>query len=187
MGWEEAWAALESSWEEEDRAEFRAEVGDRARHEIAQLALLDRLRAACGLPVTLSVLGAGAVPGVLRDVGPDWLLLVDERARAVLVPRAALLAVAGLGRQSGAPGEGGWVAARLRLGHALRGLARSRVAVTVVLIDGSSATGTIDRVGSDFVELAEHAPGEPRRVAAVRSVRALPLPAIALVRATATR
>ncbi len=44
-------------------------------------------------------------------------------------------------------------------------------------------TGTIDRVGADFLELAVHAAWEPRRAGSVRSVALVPLSAIVLVRA----
>jgi hypothetical protein len=52
----------------------------------------------------------------------------------------------------------------------------------LTLIDGSTAAGTLDRVGADFVEVAEHAQGEPRRHDAVRAVRAYPLTSLAVVR-----
>jgi hypothetical protein len=74
------------------------------------------------------------------------------------------------------------VATRIDIRLALRGLVQDRAAVVVTLVDGSTASGTIDRVGADFVEIADHAPGEPRRRAAVRAIRTLPLGALALVR-----
>jgi hypothetical protein len=54
--------------------------------------------------------------------------------------------------------------------------------VQVRLTDGRTVIGTLDRVGADFVELAEHAAGEPRRAAEVRDVLLLPVQAIVLVR-----
>jgi hypothetical protein len=61
-------------------------------------------------------------------------------------------------------------------------LARDRTPVAVVLTSGDVLTGTIDRVGEDFVELAEHPVDEPRRAGSVRAVRLLPLSALAAVR-----
>jgi hypothetical protein len=52
----------------------------------------------------------------------------------------------------------------------------------VVLRDGSTLGGTLDRVGADFVELAQHGTGEARREAAVRGARLLPLEGLALLR-----
>jgi hypothetical protein len=92
--------------------------------------------------------------------------------------------VSGLGRFTAAPEEGP-VRARLDLRRALRGLARDRSAVLVVLDDGAVLSGTVDRVGADFLELARHEPDELRRGPAVREVQAVALPAVAVVRAAA--
>jgi hypothetical protein len=54
--------------------------------------------------------------------------------------------------------------------------------VSLVLRDGGLVSGTLDRVGVDFVEVAEHPMGEPRRARAVQGARAVRIPAVALVR-----
>ena len=79
--------------------------------------------------------------------------------------------------------EGTVALRRLGLGHALRALARDRAAVTVTS-DAGVLAGTIDRVGTDHLDLAEHAPGEPRRPAAVRGVVAIAFAGIVAVRST---
>ena len=43
--------------------------------------------------------------------------------------------------------------------------------MSVGLVDGSVVSGTLDRVGQDFVEISEHAIGEPRRPGQVSVVR----------------
>jgi hypothetical protein len=64
---------------------------------------------------------------------------------------------------------------------ALRELARRREPVRVRLADGNLATGTIEAVGRDYLELAEHDPGEARRTTAVRARRFVGLAAVVLV------
>lgn len=184
MRWNRLFADLEAQAEAIDAAEFAAEVEERTRIEVGALRLQDRLRSACGHRVRLTCLGGAIVAGALSRVGSGWLLVAERPDREAIVPLAAVTSVAGLGRLSTAPGSEGPVAARLGLRHALRGLARDRAAVSITLADGTSCVGTIDRVGTDFVEVAEHPQGEPRRAAAVRQVRVLPLAAIAVVRAT---
>ncbi len=100
------------------------------------------------------------------------------------MPLAAVTSIAGLGALSATPGSEGRVAARLGLASALRGIARDRSGTAITLVDATRIVGTIDRVGADFVEVAEHAPGEARRAKAVSQVRTVPLAALAVVRAS---
>jgi hypothetical protein len=115
-------------------------------------------------------------------VGSQWLLLDEQPGAEVVVPLGALVSVSGLVRASAAPGSEGAVVRRLGLAHALRAIARDRSTVALTTIDGGQVTGTLDRVGADFVEVAEHALGEARRAGDVRGVRAVPHAAIGLVR-----
>jgi hypothetical protein len=184
MRWQALFDDLEAQVEAAEAAELQAEVADRTRREVALLGLVDRLREGVGHPIALSVWGAGAVHGRLLDAGVDWLLLEESGGRESLVPLSAVLSVAGLGARSAVPGSDGEVGRRLDLRWALRGLARDRVGVAVVLRDGATLTGTLDRVGADHVDLAEHAPGEPRRAGAVRQVRTVPVTALALLRSS---
>ena len=182
MRWDRLFDDLEAQAEAYEAAEFDAEVGERARYEIGQLRLVDRLRGALGQPVELRTVGGCLLRGRLDGVGADWLLLVEQPDRAALVPCDAVASVAGLGALSAPPGSEGRVGARLDLRHALRGITRDRSQVQVLLTDGSTVVGTLDRVGVDFAELAEHERGEPRRPGAVHRVRTIPLRALAVVR-----
>lgn len=179
MRWKALFEDMEAQAEAAARADLEAEVRDRTRREGALVSAADRLRPAVGLPLVVTLLGAGAVGARLVDVGPQWLLL-DQPGHELVVPYAAVLSVTGLTRR--AEPAAGEVARRLDLGWALRGLARDRAPLTVVLVDGTTLAGTLDRVGADHVELAEHAPGELRRAPAVRGVRLVPLNALALLR-----
>ena len=116
------------------------------------------------------------------DVGADWVLLGERQGRDLLLRQAAILGVTGLGLQSTEPGSEGRVAARLDLRSALRAIARDRSPVTVALVDGSEFTGTVDRAGADFVEVAEHSLDDARRARAVRAIRTVPVGALAGVR-----
>ena len=184
MRWAALFDDLEAQADQLAAAELQAEVADRTRRETGLLRLVDRLRAAEGHPVAVAVAGAGTVHGRLLDAGTDWVLLEEAGAREVLVPLGAVLGVSGVGGTTAVPGSEGEVGRRLDLRWALRGLARDRAGVAVVLRDGSTLSGTLDRVGADHVDLAEHPAGEARRAAAVRQVRLVPLPAIALLRST---
>jgi len=181
--WERLFGEVEAGIEDADRAEFAVEVADHTRGEVGRLRLADRLRAAVGHQIGL-VLPAEQTPsGVLKEVGPDWLLLAEPPAREVLVPLAAVSAVRGLGAHSMYPGSEGRVAATLDLRYALRRLARDRAPLIVTLAHGGVLSGTCDRVGADFVELAEHAPEERRRASAVQRVSTVPLSALVMLRA----
>lgn len=182
MRWQALFDDLEAQLAAADAAELSAEVADRTRREGSALRSLDRLRAALGHRVGVTVWGAGAVHGALLDAGGDWLLLEDGGHREVLVPLVAVLGITGLGPWSAVPGSEGEVARRLDLRWALRGLARDRAGLAVVLRDGSTLAGTLDRVGADHADLAEHPGGEARRAANVTQVRMVPLSALALLR-----
>ena len=182
MRWQQLFADLQAEFEEASAAEERAQLPSRARSETAAVRLAERLGGAVGERVSLRCRGAGEVAGRLDEVGPDWALLTDDAGREVLVSLAAVAAVSGLLRATAVAESASRVRTTPDLRRALRGLARDRSAVGVVLDDGALLTGTVDRVGADFVELAEHAPEDFRRPGAVRSVRAVVLAAVAVVR-----
>ncbi len=181
MRWSRLFADLEAQAEAADEADLAAEVAERSRREAALVHLHDRLAGAHGARVTVHLNGAGPVHGVLVDGGVDWVLLEEPGATEVVVPLAAVLGVSGVGAAT-APPDDSVVGRRLDLRWVLRGLARSRTAVRLVLVDGSVLPGTLDRVGADHVDLAEHGRDELRRAAAVRQVRLVPLAALAAVR-----
>jgi hypothetical protein len=98
-------------------------------------------------------------------------------AIAGLLPEAARLA----GSLEAPPERPDALSRRLGLSFVLRDLCRRRCPVEVTTAS-RALHGTIDRVGRDHLDLAEHDPGEPRRPGAVRAVRILPFAGIRMLR-----
>lgn len=181
MRWERLFADLEAQLEAEESAAYAAEITERTRIAVGSISLRDRLRTAEGRQLQLTVQGVGAVDGTLRAVGSEWLVVTGVGGADLLVVLAAVTGVRGLGALAAPPGSEGEVAARFRLRHALRAVSRDRSACRITLVDQAIVVGTIDRVGADFLDVAEHPAGEARRPGAVRGVRTVPVTAIALV------
>ncbi|MTD12976.1 hypothetical protein GIS00_03325 [Nakamurella sp. YIM 132087] len=180
MRWESLFDDLEARFDQLADAALLAELADRQRVALGAVPFVARLTGAIGAPVRLHVTTGASVTGQLARVGPDWCLLAEGPGREVVVRLAAVTGVEGLGRATGEAPAG--VALRLDLRHVLRGVVRDRSPVAVV-VTGGEFTGTLDRVGADFVELARHAAWESRRPDQVRSVLTVPLTAVVLVRA----
>ncbi|MGN6415288.1 hypothetical protein [Flexivirga sp.] len=176
--WQELFADLEAQLLAEQRRELQAEVADRTRRERAQVTVLDRAARSLGGVVTV-VTGAGAVRGTLDDMGKDWLLLQEQGRHAALVPMGAVTAIIGLAARS--DDDRGW-GRRFGIGVALRAVARDRAPVAIHDIAGGLATGTIDKVGADHLDLAEHPADAVRRQRALTGHRIVPFPALGIVR-----
>ncbi len=186
MRWDRLFADLESQAQTMVEADADAEIADQVRFELGRISLLSRLRAAEGAAVSLSVEGVGTVRGALLQVGADWLLL--QAADEVLIPLTAVLAISDLPTAATSPSGGSPVSSRLRLTAALRAVVLERSAVMVTLRTGTSLTGTPERVGADYVDLALHEIGEAPRRSSVRGRSTVPFAALGQVRrASATR
>jgi hypothetical protein len=179
MRWARLFADLEGHAHAMAEAEADAEIVDQIRVELGRIALQSRLRAAVGAVLTIDVEGAGCLHGELLQVGGDWMLL--QTAAETIVPVAAVLAVHDLPAAAASPNFD-QLSSRLPLTTALRALVLDRCAVTVTLRDGASISGTPERVGADFIDLAVHALDEALRHTAVRTRRTLAFPAVAVVR-----
>lgn len=200
MRWDRLFADLEARLSAEDTRELIAEVADRTRRERALVELTARLLAGLGREVVVRTV-AGRRQGRIVDVGADWFVLetggparggtparrgAPEGARTeapvgrpVLIPLGAVQLVTGLAQDVEEPSL---VARRFALGGALRAISRDRAPVEITLADGTVVTGTIDAVGADHLDLAEHASDEPRRRENVQAHHVLPLAALAAVR-----
>lgn len=181
MRWDELFADLEAQARAGEAAELAGEVSERTRLAVGELTFVDRLRGAIGQQVRLSLVAGEAVDGQLEQVGVDWALLLEPAHRQALVSLCQVTAVAGLRALTAVP-DTSRVGARLDLRRCLRQLARDRAGARVTLLDGVVASGTIDRVGADFIEIAEHPQGEARRARSVYAVRGLPIHAVSVVR-----
>lgn len=180
MRWDDLFADLEAQAQALLVAERDAEVAELTRLETSRLRLASRLRPAVGAMIRVRCLGAMTLAGRLSAVGAGWLLLDEGAGREALLAAAAVTSISGLGRLSGVPGSA--LDEGLGIGHALRGVARDRSVLRACLTDSTVLDGTLDRVGSDFVDFAVHAAGEPRRREDVREVLVLPISALAALR-----
>jgi hypothetical protein len=132
------------------------EVLDRLRDEYAEVDLLSRLHASAGRDVVVSARGAGDLPGVLGRVGSDWCLLGRTGWGAssveVLVHLPLVTSIRGLA-DAAEPAAARSVLGRLGLTACLRRLAEAGGTHTLRLADGTARTGSLGRVGADFVEV----------------------------------
>lgn len=175
MRWPALFADLELQLDAADGRGRDQDVADLTRAERASVHLGDRLRGSFSRDLRLLLVDGSRVAGSVRDVGPVWVLLVDD-TREHLVPLGAVASVVGLAELS-APSEGAALR-RLGLGHALRAVARDRRLVDVVTRAGT-VTGRLDAVGGDHVDVALVHPDSGRPTGEVQVV-----PFSALVRLT---
>jgi hypothetical protein len=172
MRWELLFADLDAQVAAGDAAELAGEVRERTRAELARQSLADRLLGRIGRPVTAHLVDGTVRSGDLVDAAAEWVVLRDrqgDRVVVVLLPVSAVVAWTGLGRRT--VSERVVVRRRHSLTAVLRAVARDRSPVQVRLLGGLRLSGTVDAVGADHFDLAEHDPDQPRRPAAVRSRR----------------
>lgn len=182
MRWDALFNDMESQLAEADRLALETEVNDRARAEMVGLPLEDRLRATIGCRIGVHLLCGDSIQGELAHAGADALVL-DAGLHQVLIPYWAAARYTGLGRHMRA--ENSRVRRSLGFAHSLRSLARDRSELVVTIGGGAGMTrlaGVIDRVGSDYLDLAAVVPGEARRSGSVGQVSAIPFSVVAMVR-----
>jgi hypothetical protein len=186
--WDDLFADLEGQLEQELGAEDLDLAAEEERLRLGRLGLRDRIAALAGMPIGLELRDGTRVELRIETVGRDWIsgAATDARGRSCVVPLDAIAAVLP-GAERVATSLAGPVehpdalSRRLGLPFVLRDLCRRRSAVDLVTAT-RALHGTIDRVGRDHLDLAEHDPGEPRRAGAVRAVRILPFSTLLLVR-----
>ncbi|GAB3397049.1 hypothetical protein GCM10027515_00890 [Schumannella luteola] len=196
MRWDRLFDDLESQLEQELDAEQSDLVAEEERLRLGRLALRDRLtemiRSEAGAELDLVLRDGSRILLAVGSSGRDWIageLRGDTRVRAAcILPIASIGAVAPRGDQLavslGAPPVGDpqpELSARLGLGFVLRELSRRRSPVDLATSWGR-VHGTIDRIGRDHLDLAEHEPGAQRRGRAVRRTLLVPFSEILFVR-----
>ena len=148
MRWELLFADLQSQLAAGEQLADEDMVLELAEAETGQVGLADRLRARTAGAVTLRLRDGQDVTGSVLDAAPGWFLLGEEERR-VLVPATAVVMVWPLG--GAAPPTTG-VERRLRVTHALRGLARQGLRLRVST-DAGDLVGWIVRVGADHLDV----------------------------------
>jgi hypothetical protein len=178
--WDELFDDLAGQLSATFTGELRAEADERARAELAHVALLDRLSGSGEVFVDIELVDGERVHGRVVGTGDGWCR-VETGREEMLVPMSALARVqvgSGLARVAPHP----TLRRRLGLRPVLRALARRRVYVRIAVAGGSTVGGTVDAVGADHVELAEHPVDRPRRTDDVRAVSLVPFDALLWLR-----
>ena len=135
-----------------------------------------RLRSGEVVRLRLVTVGRDWMAGDLGETsGPDQAIVPFSAVEALLLdPAQASLSLEPVRERSE-------LAARLGIAFLLRDLCRRRSVVTVRTLT-SDATGTIDRVGRDHLDLTEHDRDRARRAAEVHQVQVIPTDQVLLVR-----
>jgi hypothetical protein len=205
MRWDDLFDDLEGQLEQELSAEDVHVRAEEERLRIGRLGLRDRLAVLARQSTPAGSGGTGAVDTVdvvltdgsaialrLTSAGKDWIagdvvagsplragaiIPVTAIAAVTMTPAASALSLRA--EPSGGPSAN--LEARLGLPFVLRDLCRRRIAVDLVT-SWTRLHGTIDRVGRDHLDLAEHDADAPRRDGAVRRIRSIASAAIVIVR-----
>ncbi|MGV8970201.1 MAG: hypothetical protein ACOH1J_07110 [Microbacteriaceae bacterium] len=191
MRWDNLFDDLESQLEHELLVEDLDERAEAERLRLGRLGLRDRIIAlnahAGGMGIRVVLIDGTSRLVHATSHGRDWFFVeeLNESSRRVhaIIPLAAIssLAMDAADVQASivmtAPqDEHGATSLSDRLGltFVLRDMCRRRSAVEVRTVTGVHF-GTIDRVGRDHLDLAEHERGQSRRSSAVIQVRVIPL------------
>ena len=187
MRWDALFNDLETQLAAGERLDLDAEITERTRAEEAAVELADRLRGSLGRLIVVQLASGSTFEGTLSHAGSQALVL-DEPRHQVMVPYASAVHYLGLSRLAVA--ESSRVRQRLGLASALRGLARDRAGLAVLMSGGltgeTTLFGVIDRVGRDYLDLAVTGDGEERRAANVRQLATIPFAALAGIRSART-
>jgi hypothetical protein len=165
-------AGLRREAEQESMAAVRAEVGTTV--------LWEQLARRIGSEASVFA-GTRAFRGQVVASYPEFLVLRADDGTEHLVRYGPAASVAMPAEPPALRPAPATATRRYQFGLALRELARRREPVRVALVDATTCDGTIEAVGSDYLEVAEHDLGEPRRRVAVRARRFVGFAAVVAV------
>ena len=171
---------LEAEFEDGLRREAEQETVAAVRAELGSTVLWEQLARRVGTEM-VAFAGATVLRGSAVASYPEFLVLRGADGAEHLIPYGPAVSVALPAEAAPLRPTPGPAVRRYQLALALRELARRREPVTVQLVDGTAVAGTIEAVGSDYLEVAEHDLGEARRRAAVRARRFIGLAAVVAV------
>jgi hypothetical protein len=171
---------LEAEFEAGLRREAEQESVAAVRAEVGATVLWEQLARRVGAEAAV-LAGARAFRGTVVASYPEFLVLRAADGTEHLIRHAPAVSVALPAEPPTLRPAPAAAARRYQLALALRELARRREPVRVELVDGTSCDGTIESVGSDYLEVAEHDLGEARRRSAVRARRFVGFAAVAAV------
>jgi hypothetical protein len=169
---------LSAEFELELRREAEQAAAAATRAQAGQVSLWERLSRLTGGAVTVQS-GPMRVHGTLLASYPDLFTVRSADGWHHLVhpgPSVSVVLAPGTCPLRPAASVNGYGFAL-----AMRELARRREPVRILLSGSGMAAGTIETVGDDYLELAEHDPAEARRRAALTGHRLLPFEAVAVV------
>ncbi len=179
-GLDAVFAALEGELDAQLRQEETLAADAAIRDEIGHVPLWEHLTRRVGTRVGV-LLGGIRAEGGLMAAYPDHVVLLGDDGRHHLLQLGEDLVLVLPGRPPPLlPVQAGALARRHTLALALRGLTRQREPVRLVHRHGD-CRGTLDVVGEDYLELAEHPSDEAPRRRSVTARLLVPLSAVLMV------
>jgi hypothetical protein len=171
---------LEAEFDAGLRREAEQEALAAVRAEIGTTVLWEQLARRIGGEAT-ALAGGRAFRGTAVASYPEFLVLRAGDGTEHLIRFGPAVSVALPAEPPDLRPAPAAATRRYQFALALRELARRREPVRVELVDGTSCDGTIEAVGSDYLEVAEHDLGEARRRTAVRARRFVGFAAVVAV------
>jgi hypothetical protein len=171
---------LEAEFEAGLRREAEQETVTAVRAELGATVLWEQLARRIGGDLAVFA-GTRAFRGELVASYPEFLVLRGLDGTEHLIRYGPTVSVALPAEPTGLRPAPATATRRYQFALALRELARRREPVRVELADATRCDGTIEAVGSDYLEVAEHDLGEARRRAAVRARRFVGFAAVVAV------